>query len=53
MSGLLDSINNVPTMNKKINVILDTISNYIFRSVYTLITVYLIICDVASSLTML
>ena len=52
MSG--DSINNVPTMKKKnIYVILDTISNYTFpRSVYTLITVYLIICDVASSLTM-
>ena len=53
MSGLLDSINNVPTMKKNINFILDTISNYTFpKSVYTLITVCLIICDVTSSLTM-
>ena len=52
MSRLLDSINNVPTMKKNTNVILYTISNYTFlRSVYTLITVYLIICDIASYLT--
>ena len=52
VSGLLDSINNVPTMKKNINLILDIISNYTFpKSVYTLITVYLIICDVANSLT--
>ena len=52
MSRLLDSINNVPTMKKNTNVILYTISNNTFlKSVYTLITVYLIICDVASSLT--